>query len=127
VRRQEWEQEIRDRQRNIVFPDTVRNEGNFYRAALRGKTPLGPAQRFGLFLLAIPFFGGGCFGLAGAIGSFLKSPDDSARWLTLVLGGGVSAAMCAFAIAMVMRAMLVTPPPESPRQKVQGHIRVRKR
>jgi hypothetical protein len=31
MKKQEWEQDIINRQRNIVFPDTVLNEGRFYR------------------------------------------------------------------------------------------------
>jgi hypothetical protein len=53
--REEWERELRARQRNVVFPDTVRNEGTFWRNLL--KYPLRPAHVIG-FVLIVVFFGG---------------------------------------------------------------------
>jgi hypothetical protein len=38
MNQQEWERDVRNRQRNIVFPDTNLNEGRFYRNLASGKT-----------------------------------------------------------------------------------------
>ena len=106
MRREEWEQDLRERQRNIVFPDTVRNQGNFYRRLLRGNRPLATAQRVGLFLLGISTFLGGCFGLAISSAGFLHPEDDSSGWLIMIVGGGASAASCVFASLMLIRALV---------------------
>src|ERR1700746_1557273 len=103
MERQQWEEDLRLRQRNFVFPDTVRNEGNFYRRLLRSKTPLSGVQRFGLLLLAIPFLLVGCFGLAMSISQILAPADEGkfVQWLTLVVGSCVSLALCLFAALML--------------------------
>jgi hypothetical protein len=54
-RRQRWEQDLRNRQRNIVFPDTVLNEFRGYRFLFSGKTRLTPVLRFCLILLGSGF------------------------------------------------------------------------
>ncbi|HEY2499298.1 MAG TPA: hypothetical protein VGK24_19735 [Candidatus Angelobacter sp.] len=41
---QDWERDIRNRQRNIVFPDTVLNEGRFYRNIASGKAVFSTGQ-----------------------------------------------------------------------------------
>src|SRR5262249_40187936 len=109
MRREEWEQDLRERQRNIVFPDTVRNQGNFYRRLLRGNRPLVGAQRGGLVFLAVPVFFGGCLGVALSITGFLHPEDGAPTWLVLILGGLTSAATCIFAGMMLIRALLPTP------------------
>ena len=67
--------ELRQRQRNIVFPDTVRNEGVFYRS-LAGKSVHGFASHrafavlFGLCLLLINLLLPAITGVIKAISSF---------------------------------------------------------
>jgi len=46
-----WEQDVFDRQRNVVFPDTVLNEGRFYRNIFQRHAPLSLPQKIGVFLL----------------------------------------------------------------------------
>ena len=65
--REEWEEDLRNRQRNIVFPDTVLNEGRFYRNAVSGKIPLNLVQRLGLFILGIFMSVSGAFAMAMSI------------------------------------------------------------
>jgi hypothetical protein len=48
-------QEWRDRQRNIVFPDTVRNARPFYNLLWKGSADATPLQRIGVVLVAMPF------------------------------------------------------------------------
>src|SRR5579871_1970450 len=111
MNRQQWEQELRNRQRNIVFPDTVRNQGNFYRTLLRSNAPLTGAPRLGLVLLGGAFFFGGCVGLAWSIAGFLSAGSPLNKWLLLLTRGGVSLGWCLFAALMLFRALL---PPASP-------------
>ena len=54
-RREEWEQDVNARQRNVVFPDTARNEGRFWRNLVSVKEKLTIVQAIGLALfLLIP-------------------------------------------------------------------------
>ena len=105
MRREEWEQDLRDRQRNIVFSDTVRNQTNFYRRLLRGNRPLTTAHRVGLGVLAVFAFSVGCFGLASLVADFRDRLDEFSTWLTLIIGGLVSSAYCFFALLMLRRAL----------------------
>jgi hypothetical protein len=52
---QEWERDVLNRQRNIVFPDTVLNEGRFYRNIASGKAVFSRRQKVSL-LLIVTFF-----------------------------------------------------------------------
>src|SRR5438445_10920413 len=56
------------RQRNIVFPDTVRNEGVFYRALANASHSRDALQRVGLMMAAVGFLLGGCMYMAMAVG-----------------------------------------------------------
>src|SRR6266849_6658114 len=67
-----WEQDLRNRQRNIVFPDTVLNEARFYRHMFASKASFTLLQRFGIVLLAFQFLLTGSSFLAGAIGAFAE-------------------------------------------------------
>lgn len=119
--RHDWERELRERQRNIVFPDTVLNQGTFYRAVFRSKTSLPRTHRLGLLLLAAPFLFGGCFGLAASIAGFLHSTGEIDKLLSFT-GGIAAAASCAFGIALVVRALVGTPARMRPRRRPRGHI-----
>jgi len=50
-KRDEWRQDIKARQRNVVFPDTVQNEARFWRNI--GKQPFTTSTKVGLAVLAI--------------------------------------------------------------------------
>ena len=131
VKRRQWEEDLQWRQRNFVFPDTVRNEGIFLRTLVGRKTPLSGIQRFGMVLLAILFLITGCSTLAGWIGTFLKHQNDSefGRWLALVVGGGVSLVFCLLGAMMLFRALLRRSSPAPAKSatlpKPQGRIRSR--
>ena len=60
------------RERNIVFPDTVRNEGIFYRNLARTDQRRDPVQRVGARMVAIPFFFMACMLLWLAIGFLIE-------------------------------------------------------
>jgi hypothetical protein len=44
-------EDIRARQRNIVFPETIQNEARFWRNLMDGKTPLGKVQIIGIAIM----------------------------------------------------------------------------
>jgi hypothetical protein len=50
-KRDGWQQDIEDRQKNIVFPDTVQNEARFWRNL--GNTPSKTSTKVGVAILAI--------------------------------------------------------------------------
>ena len=54
----DWLRDIDSRQRNVVFPDTIQNEGRFWRNAWAGKDSLNPAQWVGVVVLFVLFGGG---------------------------------------------------------------------
>jgi len=49
--REEWEQDINARQRNVVFPDTVQNEGRLWRNLLNRGQKLTLVQGIGIAML----------------------------------------------------------------------------
>jgi hypothetical protein len=56
----QWQDDLVRRQRNIVFPDTVENEGRFWRGILRGEIRLNTFQKIGaaiVILLALGIWG----------------------------------------------------------------------
>jgi hypothetical protein len=55
----EWLRDVDARQRNVVFPDTVQNEGRFWRNL--GKEPLTSVAKAGLVVLGIFVFGNSAF------------------------------------------------------------------
>jgi ABC-type bacteriocin/lantibiotic exporter with double-glycine peptidase domain len=52
-RHEEWLQDLTDRQRNIVFPDTAANEARFWRNLFNGTRSLSGVQFAGIAVLAI--------------------------------------------------------------------------
>ena len=58
-RREEWQQDVSARQRNVVFPDTVQNEARLWRNLIGGKEKLTTVQAVGIaliFLLLVAIF-----------------------------------------------------------------------
>lgn len=78
VKRKEWEQDLRNRQRNIVFPDTVLKAG-FIVTCFVETCPYRGVQRIGVFILAL-------YGL-------LLSAESFAMALNHLLSGGFKAIM----------------------------------
>jgi hypothetical protein len=52
---EDWERDVINRQRNIVFPDTILNEGRFYRNIASGKAIFTLGQKISL-RLTLAFF-----------------------------------------------------------------------
>jgi len=53
MRQRDWEQDVINRQQNIVFPGTVQNERRFYTNILNSKYPLTSLQRIGVLVLGL--------------------------------------------------------------------------
>jgi len=72
MKKQEWEQDIINRQRNIVFPDTVLNEGRFYRNIFSRDFEFTRGQRIAMVFFGLCIMlGPGCVGLSGSLSSLL--------------------------------------------------------
>ena len=67
MNRQEWEQDVLNRQRNIVFPDTNLNEGRFYRNIASDKAVFSTGQKASLLLMLSYYVFICVLSLAGAI------------------------------------------------------------
>jgi hypothetical protein len=65
---QEWEQDVINRQRNIVFPDTNLNESRFYRNIVSGKAVFSAGQKISLGIMILFFTMTSAVAIAGAIG-----------------------------------------------------------
>jgi hypothetical protein len=68
----EWERDVLNRQRNIVFPDTNLNTGRFYRNIASGKAVFSGGQKISLALIVFCYMSFYGFGLASAIGASLS-------------------------------------------------------
>jgi hypothetical protein len=49
----DWERDVINRQRNIVFPDTNLNEGRFYRNIASGKAVFSWGQKVALLVITL--------------------------------------------------------------------------
>ena len=67
---EQWLRDVRDRQRNTVFPDTAANEARFWRNLFNGTRTLSGVQIAGVIVLAIAV-------LALVIASFLEDNAGS--------------------------------------------------
>jgi len=74
----DWERDVINRQRNIVFPDTVLNEARFYRNIASGQAIYRPILKVTVFVLLLYVFVFDSAALAGAIAGLLheKYPEN---------------------------------------------------
>jgi hypothetical protein len=75
----EWERDVINRQRNIVFPDTTLNAGRFYRNIVYDKAVFSRGQKIGLLVLPIYYLIVTFVVLAGLISDSLLS-DRQYLW-----------------------------------------------
>jgi len=71
----EWERDVINRQRNIVFPDTNLNEGRFYRNIASGKAVFSVGQKVCLLVIVLFVTITTSFGLAQTIASVIAQRD----------------------------------------------------
>jgi protein-S-isoprenylcysteine O-methyltransferase Ste14 len=107
-----WLQDLRNRQRNTVFPDTVVNQGNFYRNMLAKKARFNPVQRAGLVVMSL-FLIGISIMMVGLL--FTDPPDSSIPRFTYV--GSVLFAMLLTTVGIRLMKKAVTAPSASPRKR----------
>jgi hypothetical protein len=107
---QDWERDIINRQRNIVFPDTNLNEGRFYRNIASGKAVFSTGQK--VSLLMIVAFQAVVNALAVAA-AYFDLPDT-----TFVVPIGFSMAWLGFWIFLAMNALM---PPQPVRKYRRGY------
>jgi hypothetical protein len=55
--REEWQEDVSARQRNVVFPEAVQNEGRFWRNLTSGKQKLPIVQVIGIALFLLTAIG----------------------------------------------------------------------
>jgi hypothetical protein len=71
----DWERDVTNRQRNIVFPDTNLNEGRFYRNIASGKAVFSRGQKVCLLVIVLFVTIMASFGLAQTIASVIAQRD----------------------------------------------------
>jgi hypothetical protein len=110
MNQQEWEQDILNRQRNIVFPDTNLNEGRFYRNIASGKAVFSRGQKVSLAIMVAVFTILNALQIAAIISGegegFLVGP------------AGISMAWLGFWIFLAMNAFF---PPKLERKYRRGY------
>ncbi len=70
----EWERDVINRQRNIVFPDTNLNEGRYYRNIASGKAIFSVGQKVSLLIILLFVMIVTSWGLAQTIVSVIAQP-----------------------------------------------------
>jgi hypothetical protein len=105
--REEWQHDIENRQRNVVFPDTVQNEARFWRNV--GNQPWTPMTKIGLGILAIF--------VAGFLGTIVVASAQAGMLLTDALGMLLICGPIFLAIAWATRRALRNSAHQSKHQK----------
>jgi len=76
----DWERDVLNRQRNIVFPDTNLNEGRFYRNIASGKAVFSRGQKASLLLVVAFFFMVNALDFAGRISLVIARRSHLRGW-----------------------------------------------
>jgi len=76
----EWERDVINRQRNIVFPDTNLNQGRFYRNIASGRAVFGRGQKVGLLLIVLYFLAIALMALTSFIDDLLDRTSADGRF-----------------------------------------------
>lgn len=107
----DWERDIVNRQRNIVFPDTMLNEVRLYRNIIAHNSKLNPVQRAGVFLLAATFLCSGVFSLAG----YVVEGRVWGLWMTDLVTRAFAGVMMFFGFILAYHALTAASAPKPPR------------
>jgi len=108
----DWERDVINRQRNIVFPDTNLNEGRFYRNIASGRAVFSVGQKVCLLIIVLFVTIMMSFGLAQTIAEMMAQRDLEGKVLGL-WGGLYLLAILLFWIFLGVKGLL----PESPARK----------
>ena len=76
----DWERDVINRQRNIVFPDTNLNEGRFYRNIASGKAVFSKGQKASLVLILAFFIVVNAVDFAGRISQVISQRAHLRGW-----------------------------------------------
>src|SRR5437899_7591263 len=76
----EWERDVVNRQRNIVFPDTNLNEGRFYRNIASGRAVFSAGQKVSLLLILAFFIVVNAVDFAGRISYVIAERSHIRGW-----------------------------------------------
>jgi hypothetical protein len=106
-----WERDITNRQRNIVFPDTVLNEARFYRHIIRHKMRLNMVQRVGVFIVSAIWLAGGFFFLVESI----LAARDYRDWRTALIALTSALPTMIFGMIVAHRGLVADSAPRPPR------------
>jgi hypothetical protein len=79
----EWERDLLNRQRNIVFPDTNLNEGRYYRNIASGKAIFSVGQKVSLLIIVLFVTIVTSLGLAETIASIMAQRDVAGKLIGL--------------------------------------------
>ena len=76
----DWERDVINRQRNIVFPDTILNEGRFYRNIASGKAVFSRGHKVSLLLILAFFIVVNAVDFAGRISYVIAEHSHIRGW-----------------------------------------------
>ena len=105
----EWERDVINRQRNIVFPDTNLNEGRFYRNIASGKAVFSVGQKISLAIIVLYMTIMTSFGLAEAIAETMAQRELEGK-VTGLWGGLYLLAFLFFWIFLGVKGLLPATP-----------------
>jgi hypothetical protein len=111
----EWERDVVNRQRNIVFPDTNLNEGRFYRNIASGKAVFSPGQKVSLLLILAFFIVVNAVDFAGRISLVIARRAHIRGWDVWPSMG--SFIWLLFWIFLTVNALLPQPAPARKRRR----------
>lgn len=111
----DWERDVINRQRNIVFPDTNLNEGRFYRNIASGKAVFSVGQKVCLLVITLYVTIITSFGLAQAIAETMAQRDLAGKVMGL-WGGLYLLAILFFWIFLGVKGLLPATPARKQRR-----------
>ena len=114
----DWERDVINRQRNIVFPDTNLNEGRFYRNIASGKAVFSLGQKVCLLVIVLFVTIMTSFGLAESIVSIMAQRDLQGKFMGL-WGGLYLLAILFFWIFLGVKGLLPATPTRKRRRGYQ--------
>jgi hypothetical protein len=112
----EWERDVLNRQRNIVFPDTNLNEGRFYRNIASGKAVFSRGQKVSLLLIVAFFIVVNAVDFAGRVSAVIVQNSSHIRKLSLWPSIG-SLVWLLFWIFLTVKSLLLQPAPARKRRR----------
>jgi hypothetical protein len=103
----DWERDVLNRQRNIVFPDTNLNQGRFYRNIASGKAIFSRGQKASLLLILAFFIVVNAVHFAGQISLVIARREHITGWI--VWPSIISFIWLLFWILLTVKALLPQP------------------